>query len=402
MPELSAIASSPRRIRQRNELAVLHALHDHRRLSRADLARELGLNRSSSGNIIAALLADGLVREVEETPLRSEARAGRPGIQLELVPEALCFLGLEIGVEHISLAQIDLGARVTRAAQIPFDGMAAGPGPALTQALDLALRAMDPADLARCEGLGIATPAQMDRSGLIRLAPLLGWRAVDLAELARPALPASWPIMVENDANAFAIGATYGREIARNGVTLLVNMESGVGGGILINGHLFHGSQGLAGEIGHLRMGADQPATLEQQIGLSRLLDNYRQRSAQPQASLPDLLQAVRDREPGAVVIAEDWARALAFALSQACWIIDADTIVLGGSLAALYPLVSARVLTHLRSFQEETSTAPRILVAEGPNSGAAYGAACMLHQRFLSLESARFTESDPGEDGLR
>lgn len=399
MPEPSSIASSPRRIRQRNELAVLHALHDHRRLSRADLARQLGLNRSSSGNIIAALLADGLVREVDETPQRNEARAGRPGIQLELAPEALCFLGIEIGVERISVAQIDLAAHVTRSAQVAFDGRAAGPEQAVARALELALAKMPPEDLARCEGLGIATPAQMDRNGMVRLAPLLGWRGVDLAALARPALPAHLPILVENDANAFAIGATYGREIARKGVTLLVNMESGIGGGILINGRLFHGGSGLAGELGHLRMSADHSTTLEQQIGLPRLLDTYRSRNARPAADLADLLQDVRDREPGAVVIAEDWARALAFALAQVCWIIDADTIVLGGSVAALYPLVSARVLTHLRGFQEESMPTPRILVAERPNTGAAFGAACMLHQRFLSLENARFAEADPGEE---
>ena len=110
---------------------------------------------------------------------------------------------------------------------------------------------------------------------------------------------------------------------------------------------------------------------------------------------LSDLLQDIRDREPGAVAIAEDWARALAFALAQTCRIIDADTVVLGGSVAAIYPLVQARVLTHLRSFQEDCFALPAITVAEGAEQGAAYGAACMLHQRFLSMDGGRFTQID-------
>jgi predicted NBD/HSP70 family sugar kinase len=400
VPELAKIVSSPRRIRQRNELAVLRALHENARLSRADLARELGLNRSSSGNIIGELLAEGLVREVEEDATRTSGRAGRPGILLELVADAVCFLGVEIGVEHISVVELDLSARVTHSLQQPFDGKAAGVEPSLARALHLALTAMTPESLTRCEGLGIAVPAQMDRAGVILVAPLLGWRNVDLVALARKSLPVPLAVMAENDANAFAIGATYGHRIARNGVTLLVNMESGVGGGILINGQLFRGGTGLAGEIGHLRLGPDASTTLEQKIGLTRLLWEYRALTRRADVGLPDLLRDVRDREPGAVVIAEDWARALAFALSQTCRIIDADKIVLGGSVAALYPLVAARVIVHLRSFQEDDFALPEISVAEGVESGAAYGAACMLHQRFLSLESTRFTEAEASADG--
>lgn len=401
MPDLSVIANSPHRIRQRNELAVLRALHQHRQLSRADLARELRLNRSSSGNIIADLLTDGLVREVEERS-RDNNRAGRPGIQLELMPQAVCFLGLEIGVEHISAVGIDLAAQVTRAKLLPFDGRGADVGNAVTQALRLALDGLDEHHLNACEGIGIAVPGQMDSTGKLRLAPLLGWHNIDIAAHARNVLPLPLPVMAENDANAFAIGAGYGQRHGRGRVTLVVNMESGIGAGILIDGTLFRGGRGLAGEIGHLRLAQDgegAETTLEQRIGLERLLVDYRAHSHRADASLTLLLQDVAEREPGAVRIAEGWARALAFALAQSCRIIDAETVVLGGSVAALYPLVSARVTAHLRAFQEDSFPLPEISVAEGPESGAAFGAACMMHQRFLSQGSHRFAAA--GEDAI-
>lgn len=397
---VTQIASSPRRVGQRNELAVLRTLHDHRRLSRADLARELGLNRSSSGNIIANLLIAGIVREVDEGD--RSGRAGRPGILLELVPDAVTFLGVEIGVEHIAVVELDLAARITRSVQEPFDGAGASVDLSLARALDLALNT-SAERIARCEGLGIATPSQMDRRGVVRIAPLLGWHNADLAGMARLLLPQQMSVLAENDANAFAIGATYGRRVGRSGVTLLVNLESGVGGGILVDGKLFRGGNGLAGEIGHLRMNphADAPI-LEHQIGLWRLLRDYRAHAPDANAGLTDLLQAVRDREPRAVAIAEDWARALAFALTQACRIIDADHIVLGGSVAALYPLVSARLLAHLRGFQEDSFPLPTITAAEDIALGAAFGAACMMHQRYLSPDSDRFAEAEPERDDAR
>ena len=397
MQDLASIASSPRRIRQSNEIAVLRALHEFRRLSRADLARHLRLNRSSSGHIIAGLMEEGLVRELEEPAedLPGRRRAGRPGILLELVPEAVLFVGLEIGVEHVSVVELDLGAAVVRSVQRSFDGPATPVQEAVRGALGLAFDGMPPDRLRLCEGLGLATPSQMDRNGVVRVAPLLGWANVDLIELVRQALPAPVPVMVENDANALAIGATYGQRVARTGVTLVLNMETGVGGGILIEGSLFRGANGLAGEIGHLRLdlGAEGAASVEERIGLERILAEYAERCRLPQPRLADLLRDVRDREPGAVAVAEGWARTLAYALVQACRMIDADKVVLGGSVAALYPLVAARVQAHLKALQEPSFPLPTISVHEDADFGAAFGAACMLHQRFLSLESHRFAD---------
>lgn len=391
------ITSSPRGIRQRNEVAALRALHQLGPLSRAELARKLGLNRSSSGHIIAGLTADGLVREVEEGSQArpAYAHAGRPGIMVELVPEAVSFLGIEIGVEHISTVEIDLGTHILSTSIEPFDGAATSVEQAVSQAMRLAFDAIPAARLARCEGLGIAAPAQMDKQGFVRLAPLLGWENVQLADLVREALPVPLPVLAENDANAFAIGASYGRSDMHAGVTLFLVMESGVGGGIVVNGSLFRGAHGLAGEIGHLRIDglADPSRTLEQVVGLETIMAEYRYLPGLGTPTFQTFLADVRDRMPGAVSIAEQWARALALGLIQACRVIDADRIVLGGSVAALYPLMAARVQHHIQSMQEASFPIPSIAMNADETVGPAFGAACILHQRYLSLESQRFAE---------
>lgn len=354
-----------------NERAALRALYEQGQLSRADLARSLGLNRSSSGHIIAGLLERGLVRETaDQAPTPGP---GRPGILLDLIPEAMTFLGLELGVEHISVVELDLSARVLRAESQPFDGATASVSLAVAHALALAGRPQ------RLAGIGIAVPAQMDAAGGLRLAPLLGWCDLDLAALARQvgALPASLPLRVENDANAFALGVTWGRRLSAPGVTLLVNMETGVGGGILIDGRLFRGGGGLAGEIGHMQLAPGGP-TIEQRLGLGRILGDYG-------AGLAAFLTAVAEREPRAVLIAEDWAQTLAFALTQTCRIIDAGRVILGGSVAALYPLVAARVQAYRAAAQSQSFPLPPIELAPDSMFGAAFGAAAMMHQRVLT-----------------
>lgn len=400
MHELASISSSPRRIRLSNEVAALRALYRFGRQSRAELARALGLNRSSSGQIIAALIASGLVREVQEketpVPRTSPVRAGRPGILLEIVPEAACFLGAEIGVEHITTVTIDLGAHILARRVEPFEGRGSDVKVAVAQAFDQAFAGL-PADLVgRCVGIGLSAPAQMSQDGHIRVGRLLGWRDVSLADIARAALPLDVPVMVENDANAFAIGELHRRRNSLPGVTLYLVLESGVGAGIVIDGTLFRGGHGLAGEIGHLLVpGSD--AELEQIIGRENLLERFRTITGDPGATFEAMLLKVRDRVPRAVEIGEDWARHLAFALTQACRLIDPQRVVLGGSVAALFPMVAARVTTHMRAMQAPSFPMPDVAIDEDAESGSAFGAACMLHQRFLSLENERFAE-----DGTR
>lgn len=398
MKELAALARSPRKIRQSNEIAALRALMRAGRLSRADLARVLRLNRSSSGHIIAELTSAGLVREVqgERRPGAGYARAGRPGVLLELVPEAVFFLGAEIGVEHITTVLINLKAEIVRTLSEPFDGSRTSVEGAVERAVELALSGLPPEERARCEGFGISAPAQMDANGLVRLAPLLGWKDIDLVGLVRARLPMRVPVMAENDANAFAIGATYADQDAGSGVTLFMVLESGVGGGIVVDGKLLRGAHGLAGEIGHIHFPSDtgNGRNLEQIIGLESILSAYRQICPRPDPTFDDFLADVRDRASDAVAIAERWARALAQTLAQICRVIDPDRVVLGGSVAALYPLIAARIDAHIRACQEDSFPIPSIELNDDATSGSAYGAACMLHQRYLSFDSSRFGEA--------
>ncbi|WP_330629629.1 MULTISPECIES: ROK family transcriptional regulator [Thioclava] len=394
---MQQISSSPKRIRQTNILGALQALHEHRSMSRADLARLMGLNRSSSGKIIGDMIARGLVREVRATATAEpRAQAGRPGILLELIPEALWVLGVEIGVEHITTVQVDFTGALRHCRTEPFEGDRVGPADAVRQSIAQLLEDFDPALMERCAGVGISVPAQLTTEGdsrKVRSAALLKWENVDLRELALSSLPECFPktipVAVENDANAFAIGTSYSTPDAASGVTLFLLLEAGIGGGLLVEGELLRGGHGLAGEIGHLHM-PDSALNLEQTIGRAAVLRRFREVSGLAEADLATLEQEVRDRVPRAVEIAEDWARGLAWAIVQASRLIDPNQVVLGGSLALLYPLIAARVLAHIRDLQGEDFPVPAIHLNDKAMAGSAFGAACMMHKAIFTNAEER------------
>ncbi|AYM82138.1 MULTISPECIES: ROK family transcriptional regulator [Rhizobium/Agrobacterium group] len=400
MNDISALGSSPRRIRQTNVAAALRSLYTFGRMSRADLARRLGLNRSSSGQIVAELTGSGLVHEVEDSSDRKgeHSRAGRPGILLELVPDAAVFLGVEIGVEHITAVIIDLCGQVQSFRTQAFDAPSKTVDQAVEQAFELALGGIEDNLLQRCRGVGLSAPAHIDAHGFVSLAPIIGWRNVALSQIARAAFPLDVPIIIENDANAFAIGDSY--KHGYSGVTLFLLMETGVGGGVLVDGKLFRGGHGLAGEIGHTLVPGSGGQRFEQLIGREALVSQYRLAKGDTSVDLAEFLDDVRDRAPAAVTIAETWSRHLALALMQACRLLDPNRIVLGGSVASLYPMVSARVAVYMAEGQEIAFPAPQIVVDEDAKLGSAFGAACLLHQRFMSLDSDTFASEEPTQIG--
>lgn len=382
------VSSPPRPLRHGNIVAALQALFGHRQLSRAELARQLGLNRSSSGHIVSELLASDLVREVSDAAEGDgePARAGRPGVRLELRPEAACFIGVEIGVEHITTLRIDLKGAAAACRIEPFDGRSVPVSRAVESAVAQAFDGMPPQLRDSVEGFGLAVPAQIEVDGFVNTAPLLGWTDEDLRQLVERALQGECPVMIENDANAFAFGESYCNQRAKSGVTLFMVIESGVGGGIVIDGNLYRGGHGLAGEIGHVHV--RDGAELEEVLGRDYLMHKYRRANGGSPVSVGSFLAAVTQGETKAVEIAQDWADDLAQAIVSACRLLDPNRVVLGGALAALYPLVAARVLARIGELQAATFPIPEIVVHGAAESGAAFGAACMLHRRFLSLEN--------------
>ncbi|SDU21175.1 ROK family transcriptional regulator [Jiangella alkaliphila] len=253
--------------------AVLAALGTSGPLSRTDIARTLGVSPATVTQIVKDLLARGLVAEVEHRP----SRGGRPAVLLGLVGSAGRALGAKVAADHVAVVDVRLDGQVRQSWDRPFDAMAADAPDRLVDLLRPLVEA--PAgDDAPILGVGVGVPGAVDdqEAGAVD-APTLGWRRLALGARLRAALPV--PVLVENDVNALAVAERlYGRGREHRNF-LVVTIGRGVGAGLVVDGSVYRGAGGGAGEFGHFpvqpggpRCSCGNAGCLEASVGQEALL----------------------------------------------------------------------------------------------------------------------------------
>jgi glucokinase-like ROK family protein len=258
------------KVRKINKSIVLNTLRLYEHVSRARVANLTGLNRATVSNIVNDLIEEGLVFEEQQ----QQSKIGRPAISLGLRPDGGAVIGVEIGVDFISVLLTNFVAKTlweTRVSTDPSQSQTDIIGQA-EQLIDQALSIASEQSL-RPLGLGVGLPGLVNVSqGVLIMAPNLHWEDVPLRLMWNQRF--RLPIYVDNEANLAALGEYY-FGIAR-GVDNFIYLSSGIGlgGGIMINGQLFRGGRGYAGEIGHIqrdpqgeRCGCGRIGCWETQVG---------------------------------------------------------------------------------------------------------------------------------------
>lgn len=388
--------ATPQSVRYLNEIRALNVLFRDGGMSRAKLARALGLNRSSIGNIIADLLSDRLVIErPSKVRLDGAIRGGRPGITIEIDPQGATFVGAEIGVESLTVVAADLAAREIGRRTIGFAAVANPPEVAIDRLADMVNAMINRLpDRSRIRGLCVSIPALVDARGAVRNALVLGWQQVPLSALLKQRIHLKVPIFVENDANAFAIAETYRGTTRRADVVAFLLIENGAGGGIVIRGRLFRGGDGFAGEFGQLVTGREGFITgphksghLESYIGKDAILARYRANGAADTAVFDDLLSGLAEGEPVALHTASEWGRQISRGLIHITNILNPGLIILGGSVAPIFRYIAHEVADVIHSELLEGFPGPKIEVSSLGPEGPALGGALLVHQRMFSVD---------------
>jgi len=419
----------PQSIRHLNEIQVLDALLQAREgLSRAELARRVGLNRSSIGSVVAGLIDAGLLRERDEradNAAESEPeQVGRPGIAIEINPAGGAFIGVEIGIERLAVWVVDLAGEEIGQQVIAYDGAESVPEAVVRRIGELVREACERcfARAAPVRGLGVALPALVDKDGRVVNGFVLGWRDVPLRQMLLNELgteAGEFPISVENDANAFGVAALWRNPSFMRGTVAFLTMENGVGGAIFHDGQLFRGSTGYAGEFGHLLLASsggagaaqaesDAPAQrrrpqahFENHIGKDAVLSAYRRAvgsgSAEPSsaADWDALLAACRAGEPAALEVVRTWGAKLAQGLTQISVILNPQCIVLGGSVGPLFEFVAGEVRAAISRQLIEGFPMPEIRVSSLGEDGTPLGAALLMHRKFFSVDEQLLSKAE-------
>ena len=240
-------------LKERNEWRVLEVVREVGEVSRAELVVMTGLSRSTIANVTAELLERGLVIERAPSGSRRPGR-GRPGSVVALRADAGIAVGAAVDREQIRVAVVDLAAEVLAQGRQPIEPAADG-----LAVLELAARLIRDVlaeagkDVTRVigVGLGLPGPVDTDRGGVVRQATVQRWAGVNArSELSRRL--GGVPVFPDNDSNFGALGELqYG---AGRGVEnlLYLHVGPGIGGGVVIDGKLYRGDSGYAGELGHV------------------------------------------------------------------------------------------------------------------------------------------------------
>jgi predicted NBD/HSP70 family sugar kinase len=348
--------------------------------SRAQVAGATGLTKASVSSLVLDLLDAGIIREIGLNP---QGR-GRPGVGLELSPSR-AVMGMEINVDYISAAVVDLAGTVLIREVQERDNRISADGPVLAALALLAARVRSAAGEQGVEvlGGGLAVPGLVDpAASRVLTAPNLGWVNVDLD---LDALLPEAPLGVElfNEANAAALAELRHRP---NGAAnfLFVSGEVGVGGGIVIGSELFTGPGGHAGEVGHIvvepdggRCSCGGTGCLETVAGQDAIFDAAGIGSGSSRsASMSALLQALDAGRPGALAAVERAARCLGIALASTARVVNISSVVLGGHFAVLEPWLRGPLLDSLEKYAPGKYGSGQVSVSAVGESGALLGAA--------------------------
>ena len=350
----------PRRLngRETNRFRVLRALYTHPGSTRTELAGYTGLSRPTVSAVADELVRTGLVEQHED----AHPRTGRPPVLLSLVPGAGFAVGLDMGHAHVQVAVSDLAGEILgdgrSAADVDHD-----PIGSFDLAHELVRGALEQAGVPseRVIGVGMALAAPVDRAtGAVFADGILpSWGGLQPATEMRARL--GLPVQVHNDANLGALGEHVfgaGSDVAD---MLYVRLSAGIGLGLVLDGHPYGGTGGIAGELGHVRAQPDGLIcrcgnrgcleTVASSLAVARLLARSRGGSV----SVEGLLSLVAHGDRGATRAVAEAAQAVGEALATVVNLFNPELILVGGDLAA----TGETVLGPLRAAIERYAIAP-------------------------------------------
>lgn len=233
-----------------NRRVVLNLIRARQPISRADLARHSGLQRSTVSLIVEQLIAE---RWVLEGPVGRLPRGRRP-VYLRLSADR-ALIGVDIRPILTTLGVASIDGRFLSLETLPTGS---DPAAYLPRLVERVRKLRDAHTGYAVEGIGVSLPGRVDSAtSRLTFAPNLGWRDVDLKTPLAEAT--GLPVELENAANACALAEIWFGDAHLSGDLIVVTVSEGIGTGIFANGQILSGSSGMAGEFGHVSFDPEGP-----------------------------------------------------------------------------------------------------------------------------------------------
>lgn len=372
---------------------LLQHLRDGQPRTKAELAQQSSLARSTVSTRLDALVASGLLRAVGE----AASTGGRPPTRFALDGSSRAVLGVDLGASHAAVAVVDLTGTVRAETSVDSD-IAEGPESVLERVAELArgLLADLGLDPAHVVGVGIGVPGPVEHAtGRPMHPPIMpGWHEYDVpAHLHRHF---AGPVLVDNDVNVLALGEHVGAWASEEHL-LYVKVATGIGAGIVSHRRLVRGAVGTAGDLGHVRVVESDESVLcrcgntgclEAVAAGPAVARGLREAGLDVETS-QQVVDAVQRGDASAGRAVREAGRAIGGVLATCVNLLNPSVIVIGGTLSAAGDQLVAgvREVVYQRSLPLATSGL-RIVTASGGDRAGLLGAATLVLDEVLSAAS--------------
>jgi len=367
-------------VRDINRRVVLNLIRTKQPISRADLARVSGLQRSTISLIVEDLIEGHWVLEGATGRL---PRGRRPTF-LRLNDDRV-IIGVDIRPLQITVALADVNGKFTAQEVMPT---AADPKTAIDGVVDRIQRFLRSCGGKKVEGIGISLPGRVEPgSGRLVFAPNLKWTDFDIAEAVEKAT--GLDVEMENAANACVLAAVWFDHIESRNL-VVVTVSEGIGTGILVNGRLARGFSGMAGEFGHVPLDPDGPLCSCGSRGCWEVFASNRAAlryySESTTLKFQDLLSLADQGDPRAAKALETMAHFLGRGMRMIVAGLDPEQIVVIGDLTRSWHRFGPVIQAEVQAQGLSGGVAPKLIPVHEDGMARLRGTVALVLQKHFGV----------------
>lgn len=384
-------------IREINRMALVRAVARAPGLSRAELAKDTGLTKSTVSLLVQDLIDEGWLIAAD---VQATGAIGRRPTPLFIDGDRLAMIGADVGIDSLCVMTVSLTGTVVNSLSETL--ASTQPAVVIERLARLIAELVERAgqEDRRLLGIGVGVPgAVLDQQGVVKLAPNLPWRDVaflsDLTrQLALAGVP-ELPIQVQNDYDVAALSEYEFGQAPLPDPLIYLGLGVGVGAGIIVRDRLFLGAEGYAGEVGHSILQFEGPLCSCGRKGCAETFIGQRAISARIAGNTSDLLSVdtireLLDRQDEVALLAVRRSGHYLGVLIQNLWTyFNPGRIVLGGPLCELGAPFLDSAQACLESYAQDCGLQlPEVRLSRyGPRSVAVGAAALIKHALVRPLD---------------
>ncbi len=348
------IGGNAKLVRSINRAVILNLIRENQPISRIEIARLTGLNKSTVSSIVTDLLEEDLLyQQVEPTP-----NVGRNPINLclKLGTHFVGAINFDFTPSRIAIADLDGSIKET----VTIEAVSEDPQAFVAHCVDELFKLKARLNIDHLEGIGVSVAGIVDPvKAEVVFAPRLGWEDFKLGELLEKLCPPETFVTIDNDARASALAELwYGNHDLNLSNFVFLSVGPGIGTGIVVGKNLIYGDSSAAGEFGHMTLFesdvlctcgnygcweayASERATIKRYAAKKSL-------AAASSLSFQDILDAAMSGDPHASEILLETGHYLGLGMANIIKALDPEAIVIGGRITAAWDIIYPEIMQTL------------------------------------------------------